>query len=245
MLIELNCEAVERLSKTELEVVRFINSHESDFPTMSILDIAFDTYTSPATVSRAIKKCGLSGFAELRALCSLKAKDRPIVKANEIITQSLSEVQFITECISPSDLIAATAIIRNAKRIFVVGRGPSKFVCNEFSMKLQLLDHNSMFIDDPNIIKLKTKQMTEDDVLVVFSLNGKTEELITACVNARSRAGKTVVFCCNGSSRLIELADVAFVGYSDPKSSISDYEVRSRLPLYVMSRIITEYIASD
>ena len=35
---------------------------------MSILEVAEQTFSSPATVSRTIKKCGISGFAELRYL---------------------------------------------------------------------------------------------------------------------------------------------------------------------------------
>ena len=62
MLIELNQEILEGLSKTEREIVVFINENEKRLAQLSIVDIAFDTYTSPSTVSRAIRKCGINGF---------------------------------------------------------------------------------------------------------------------------------------------------------------------------------------
>ena len=46
MLIELNNEITECLSKTELEIVRFINENEERMPKLSIVEIAFDTFTS-------------------------------------------------------------------------------------------------------------------------------------------------------------------------------------------------------
>ena len=62
MIIPLDTNTLERLTKTELEIIQFINSHEEELPELSIVDIAFETYSSPSTVSRAIRKCGLNGF---------------------------------------------------------------------------------------------------------------------------------------------------------------------------------------
>lgn len=54
MIIPLDTNTLERLTKTELEIIQFINSHEEELPELSIVDIAFETYSSPSTVSRAI-----------------------------------------------------------------------------------------------------------------------------------------------------------------------------------------------
>ena len=66
MLIEISKEIADRLSKTELGVVRFMNENENKISELSIVEIAFETFSSPSTVSRAIRKCGLNGFNELR-----------------------------------------------------------------------------------------------------------------------------------------------------------------------------------
>lgn len=245
MLIEMNREILERLSKTELAIVRFINEHEKAFPELSIVDIAAETFSSPATVSRAIKKCNISGFSELRFRSIQKENSRPFNQAGEILQQSLNEVQAITECISIAKLMKASAMIQKASKISVLGRGLSEYVAEEFSLKLQLLGMDSMFIRDPNIMLLKTKSVHQQDLLINFTLNGMTKEILASCENARSNGAGIITFCCNMESDMIALSDVAFVGYSDPVSAIMQYEVRSRLPLYVMSRVMIEYLASD
>lgn len=93
MLIELNNEITECLSKTELEIVRFINENEERMPKLSIVEIAFDTFTSPSTVSRAIRKCGLNGFNELRYRLTVKAKEKDIQNMGEVMNKSLIEAQ--------------------------------------------------------------------------------------------------------------------------------------------------------
>ena len=76
MIIEINSKIAENLSKTELGVVNYINDNEDKLSELSIVDIAFETFSSPATVSRAIRKCGINGFNELRYKLTAKTEDR-------------------------------------------------------------------------------------------------------------------------------------------------------------------------
>ena len=46
MIIELSPNILENLSKTELEIVNFINDNEERLSELSIVDIAFETYSS-------------------------------------------------------------------------------------------------------------------------------------------------------------------------------------------------------
>ena len=245
MLIEINWEIIDKLSKTELAIVQFINTHEREFSQLSILDIAMETFSSPATVSRAIKKCNISGFSELRFLSLKREENRPVYQAGEIISQSLNEVQAVIESISISKLIKASDLIRSAGKIYVLGRGLSEYVAEEFSLKLQLLGMDSMFIHDPNIMLRKTQNARREDLVINFTLNGETQEIIDSSINAKANEAGIITVCCNEKSQLLAISDVAFVGYSDPVSAITHYEVRSRLPLHVMSRVITEHLAAN
>lgn len=47
MIIELNHELLGRLTETEQKIAKYINEHENELSQMSIVDIAFSTFTSP------------------------------------------------------------------------------------------------------------------------------------------------------------------------------------------------------
>jgi len=245
MLIELNSEIIKHLTHTELKVIQFINENKEKLSELSIVDIAFETYTSPATVSRAIRKCNVNGFNELRCRCASITGDNKLTLANDIMVQSLNEIQNIIESISTRQILQSIEYINCAKKIYVFGRGLSEYVAEEFSFKLQLMNKDSMFIKDPNIIRQKTKQITADSLVVIFSLNGHTPELIEAAQNAKFAGAKILCCCCNPDSELVVLSDISLIGYSEPYSQITQYEVKSRLPLYVISRMITEYYAQN
>ncbi len=56
------------LTHSELSVIDYINQHESTAAELSITELAEASYTSPATVSRAIRKCG---FGESRSCAAI------------------------------------------------------------------------------------------------------------------------------------------------------------------------------
>lgn len=57
MILPVTSETLASLTRTEREVVQFINQNENRLSQLSIVDIAYETFSSPATVSRAIRKC--------------------------------------------------------------------------------------------------------------------------------------------------------------------------------------------
>ena len=62
MLIEVTQELKARLTASELQVVSWLNENEEKIPDDSINQIAEESFTSPATVSRAIRKAGFNGI---------------------------------------------------------------------------------------------------------------------------------------------------------------------------------------
>ena len=93
MLIKIDQNFHKHLTETEHTVITFLNAHVEDIMRMSITDVAEATYSSPATVSRTIKKCGFSGFAELRYRVARETESagHDSLAVNEIFNKSLLE----------------------------------------------------------------------------------------------------------------------------------------------------------
>ena len=138
MIIELSPNILENLSKTELEIVNFINDNEERLSELSIVDIAFETYSSPSTVSRAIRKCGINGFNELRYKLTQKVENKEIHDLNEIMNKSLIEATSVIEHMSLTNLLNILHTMRDAKRknerILIFARGLSELVEQDFCM---------------------------------------------------------------------------------------------------------------
>ena len=120
MIIEVNNSIVNKLTPTEKTVVDYINCNVNKLSNMSIVDVAEGSFTSPATVSRTIKKCGFEGFSELRYKISAKEEhNQDSKRINEILGKSLIEVTKTIENISITKVLNIVKIIKDSRRIYI------------------------------------------------------------------------------------------------------------------------------
>ena len=244
MILKVDYTIMGNLTDTEKRVINYININSSKLSNMSIVEVAEESYTSPATVSRTIKKCGIGGFTELRYRISVQNNEKlDFAPINEILEKSLKEATNTVEEISIDNVLKSVDLIRKSRKIYVIARGLTELVSQEYSLKLQLLGFNVFVISDPNIMKKASSEMKPDELLFIFSLYGKTEELIVSAENAASLGCKIISCCCSQDTPLRMLSTVFLKGYKSENISIKKYEVTSRLPLYIISRIIIDYLA--
>jgi DNA-binding MurR/RpiR family transcriptional regulator len=244
LIIKIDHAIYERLTATEKQVINYINTNVDKIATMSIVDVAEETFSSPATVSRTIKKCGIGGFAELRYILSKKNNETSDSgQVNEILEKSLREATNTVEQLAINNVLNAIELIQKAGRIYILARGLTELVAQEFSFKLQLLGYNAFQISDPNVMKKITCDVKKDELLVIFSLYGKTAELINSAENAVSMGAKVISCCCADETPLKTLSTVYLKGYKYNHVSIKKFEVTSRMPLNVISRILIDYLA--
>ncbi|WP_196593456.1 MurR/RpiR family transcriptional regulator [Pectinatus sottacetonis] len=244
MLIKIDYNFHEHLTDTEKQVINFINANVKKISSMSIMDIAEQTYSSPATVSRTIKKCGISGFAELRYLLTKKMNtEKQSIEINEIFNKSRLEVTNTIDHLSIDTILKIVKEIKKAKRIYLLSRGLTELVAQEFSLKLQILGYNVFSITDPAVMEKVTDEIKQDELCFIFSLSGMTKELVSSAENAASLGARIV--CCTCGERnapLVKLSQVAVFGYKHQHVSIKNIDATSRFPLYVLSRIIVDYL---
>ncbi len=243
MLIKIDHDNYHSLTATEKAVISFINANPEKIATMSISMLAENTYSSPATVSRTIKKCGIDGFAELRYLLSQKnSLAKNSIQVNEILKKSVMEVTTTIENISIDQILKSVELIKRAPRIYILSRGLTILVAQEFSLKLQLLGYNIFQISDAAIMKNVSAEIKHDELMIIFSLSGITEELVISAENAKSVGAKLITCTCVENSPLLNLADIPLWGYKHKHTSITTVDAASRFPLYVLSRIIIDYL---
>ncbi|MGL5693394.1 MAG: MurR/RpiR family transcriptional regulator [Peptostreptococcaceae bacterium] len=246
MIIQLTNQEEQNLTTSEKMVVDFINKNQSKISKMSIVDIADNTFTSAATVSRAIKKCGLKGFSELRyKLIMDDSSNNEYKNINHILEKSLIEVQRTIENLSIKDIKDAIDLIKSSRRVYILARGLTELVATELDLKLKLLGYNSFLITDPSIMIKITQTLANEELVLVFSLRGSTEEIVQAVKNAKNQGCRVITCCCEKKSKLEKISDITLVGEKHTRISIKEYEVTSRIPLQVISRAIIDYLIED
>lgn len=84
--------------------------------------------------------------------------------------------------------------------------------------------------------------VTNEDTVIVISLQNSTPELAEVVRKGKSCGAKVVLICCKSKTPLERYADITVIGHTEKIMDAHDLQVYSRIPLLVITRTIIEYI---
>lgn len=232
------------LTHSELAVIEYINQHAEAAAELSITELAEASYTSPATVSRAIRKCGYSGIPELRRILATKLSHFSApYRMNEVLELSYQECTSTIENLRISDILTIVDYIRRASKIYLLARGVTALTAEEFGFQLRLQKYAALLFSDSEIMKRMDKLLAPDDLVIIITAYNSTPEFAVAAQCAKRVGCRVVTCCCKTRTELEALSDVSVIGYSSPIGRGNDFNSASRLPLQIITRTIIEYLA--
>lgn len=239
------------LSSSEKYLLEYIEHHLDDIPEISIVRLSELANVSTATIVRTMKKIGFDGFTSFKHHLKDDQENNPKFaimdqvdkKIREAIIKNEQEVTRTIQMLDSGTIEDAIQNIRAANKITIFARGFSELIAKEMAVKFQLLGKYCELHDDPNIITSISKKIAKNTIVIFVSLNGETPELVEAAKNCHERAIRTITFTANAEGQLTKLSEITFIGFKSTISYFPEYEVRSRLPLQVMTRILLDSYA--
>lgn len=242
---------MEKLSESEQYLWNYIERNILAIPNYSIVKLSESANVSTATIVRTLKKKGYEGFTAFKH--HLKEKDNHAVnssvldKADEGIRAAiLKNEREVTRTINMLEIghfEDAIQKIKAARRILIFARGFSEMIAQEMMVKFQLAGKYCEMHTDPEIIKSMSSRLQKDHVVIFVSLNGETKELVIAAKNCCASEVGTILLTANKHSSIMPYIEIPFIGFKSEGSFFPDYEVRSRLPLSIMARILLDSYA--
>ncbi|URW91784.1 MurR/RpiR family transcriptional regulator [Lacticaseibacillus paracasei] len=236
------------LSPTEDYLWNYIHSHSNQVAVWTITELSDHANVSTATIVRAMKKRGYSGYSDFRhshlsqkrdsirysILSQVDGQIRNVIMQNEVeLTNTLANLNIST-------IEDTIHLIKQADTVYIFARGPSEPTADEMCLKLELLGKNAQYFHDPNVIRQISKRIHHSSMVIFISLNGKTEELVEAAHNLNKEDVPIVVLTTVEDSPLARISDELFLGFQSGVTMFNHYEVHSRLPLQIMSRILLD-----
>ncbi|MDR0921911.1 MAG: MurR/RpiR family transcriptional regulator [Lactobacillales bacterium] len=239
------------LSDSEKFLWEYIESHVAEIPNLSIVKLSEQANVSTATIVRTMKKKGYEGFTSFKhhlkersnAAVNFSGVEKIDAEIKQAILKNEQEVVRTINRLDSGTIEDAIQKIKASSRIFIFARGFSELIAEEMNVKFQLLDKYSEKHTDPNIITSMSKKIDKKDIVVFISLGGETPELVTALKNCLKNGVSTITITANGNSPLARLSEIVFTGFKSEGSYFPEYEVRSRLPLSVIARILLDSYA--
>lgn len=231
----------------------YIEKNIQEVADYSIVQLSEVANVSTATIVRTMKKKGYDGFTSFKhylkekknTAVHLKDADKMDSKIQRAILKNEQEVIRTINMLDISIIDEAIQILKHSKKIVLFARGFSELIACEMQTKFQLLEKYCEMQTDPNIIKSLSRKLTKDTAVMFISLNGETPELVTAAKHCVENNVSTISILANPNSTLAQITEIVLCGFKSEISYFPDYEVRSRLPLSVIARILLDSYAIE
>lgn len=243
-------------SNSEKNIARYILNHGETVLNLSIKQLAKNTYTSPATIVRLCHKLGLEGYQDFKIKYSaeLQYDNKNLIDVNFPFSKDDSTWQIVNKIaqlhqealqdtlnlIDIDNLDQIVALVDQAKKIYLFGFGNSLLVGLDFQHKMMRI--NKLVEIRPNSGEqgFLSYTCTTEDIAIIISYSGETNELIDIAKSLKRRHIKVVAITSIGENRLSKYSDYLINTGSREKifSKIAPYASKTSIS-YILDLIFS------
>lgn len=230
---------IPKLNRVEKNVLDYCLSASTIVSEMTATQLAGQTFTSQATVSRMAKKLGFAGFQEFKfALKSQQtvtnidtpsSSNQPLALV-QLIQQMVDDFTQSMQGIDLKRIQAATELLLKAKRIEFFALGQSMPVALSASRKLRFLGKPVGAATDWDELFAVSNHLTSSDLAIFISLSGETIGMLDYADRLQSRQVPIIAFTGTQGSSLTERATLSFAAKSSTMYT-QDIDLSPRIPL--------------
>lgn len=211
-------------SQSEKEIARYILNHGEEVLSMSVQQLAKETYTSPATIVRLCKKLGLEGYNDFKIKYSAelqydlhhnnridvnfpfnKEDSYPMI-CHKLATLSQEVIADTIQLIDFHQLEQIVNVLYQYHDIDIYGSGNSLLAAMSFQHKMMRIGRNV------NLKVLNGEQVFlsytshENRLAMIISYSGETNELIQIAQTLKEKKTPMIILTSVGDNRLSHYA---------------------------------------
>ncbi|MEG0753036.1 MAG: MurR/RpiR family transcriptional regulator [Angelakisella sp.] len=195
-------------SQVEESVIGFILENPQQVSAMSIHTLAEKTFVSASSILRMVQKLDFNGYKEFRhALIyelavrkqSAESEKKEITKfdsieeiAEKITYKNIISLENSKNLLDYNTIECCVDLLCSSKSICLFGIGSSLVVAKDMHLKFLRLNKPCIINEDWHSQLLQARNMSKDDVGIIFSYSGHTVEMIE-CAKAMREMGASII----------------------------------------------------
>lgn len=234
-------ERLEHLSKKERSVAEYMLAHQEKLIYSSITDLAEQSDTSEATITRLCTKLGYRGFQALKLSVArdlvppqdqiheeLSQDDPAEVIIEKIFDSAIQTLSMTKKNLDKESVRRSIDALTRCGRLVIMGSGNSGAIAKDAQHKFLRLGMNVHAYADGHMQMIAVSSLGWNDVALGISHSGSSKDIAEAMELARERGATTISITSNGVSPLSRLADIQLYTYSQ-ETKYRTYAISSRM----------------
>ena len=187
------CAVMSSLSPSEKAIASYVLDHPSDVATITVRDLAAETGTSPASVSRFARTLDYRTYSDMRLALGISisrasgekkatggkvALDDVEGSIKYVLSHKVKEFAETTSLIDSDDFAAVVNLLHNANLVLITGVGNSINMGANAAFKLSQVGVRAFCPSTTEAMASVATNLTENDVLLVISTSGYSKRLV-------------------------------------------------------------------
>lgn len=223
---------VDVLSEIENQCFQEILKMNLDKKTITIQYLADMLNVSTTTIYRMVKKLGYPSFKEF-SYDLVYHKRKSFLQYHQVddIEEQMKE-QFLETLnyLKNMDLNPLLQCIDQSNSLLIASSGLNNNIAKILATKLSLMGKKVSFPEDPWIAFLEASQLSSNDLLIAFSRDGHTQQVLNIIKNAKVSHGKVLLITQGQKSQMKNLADYVLMCASEEEEG---YNLDTRLQMHI------------
>lgn len=227
----------------------------------NIRDLAVASHTSASTVVRFCRKLGCAGYKEFQrelvyelasmdgvndvAMEDITPDDEAESVLKKVLRSDVRSMEATERLLDPHALEMCADAIASCRVACLFGIGASQLVARDLESKLSRVDKDCRLHEDWHAQLLMARNMHADDVAVIVSYSGLTQEMLAIARYAHARGAKVIAITRAVGSELADEADLV-LGIASSEPLIRSGAMGSRMSqLLVVDALYAVFVMKD
>lgn len=215
------CAVMSSLSPSEKAIASYILDHPSDVATMTVRELAGETGTSPASVSRFARTLDYRSYSDMRMALGIsisrttgeeKATGGKVTlddvegSIKYVLSHKVKELAGTTSLVDPDDFATVVNLLHNANLVLIAGVGNTISMGTNAAFKLSQVGVRACCPMTTEAMASVATNLTENDVLLVISTSGYSKRLVNIFDSAEDSNTPIVMITDNPDTPLAKRA---------------------------------------
>ncbi len=219
LLEEIMLQNFKSLNELDLDILSYIVKHQKAVSKMGSVELARKTNTSKSTITRMAKKIGFKGYSELKYFLREQNK-RSVTIYDSAVAELQKDIIATLDLAKESHLEKLVEQMYRSEIVYCYATGNSQRRFAEvFSQQLLTTGKKVIFITEESYLDLIISIIGPDDLVILFSLSGETENLKPFILNLKTRGLPLTTITQNKENFFSKHADLSYYYYSTPFDS--------------------------
>ena len=236
-------QGVDGYSRTQQKLGEFVLSDPAKVVYLTITELARESDTSEASVTRLCRALGCKGYNEFKMALALDLQQgQPVEHSGDeidnVVNESVQALQDTAKLLDRTLLESAALALHQAQSVQIYGVADSAILGEYLHYKLLRLGKPAQLFSDMHRAAMNAATLNKDTLVVAISSSGSTRDLLHVVKLARKQGVRVLALSNTPRSPLASLSDIQLVA-AKPEGPLSAGALNAKVGVMLLVELLT------